>query len=467
MSTLCRVQTAGTTLRTTTPTRAQHLALTAAVVVGVVLRWWDLGGPRATFDEAFTGMYSHLPLADIPGALRDHDAHPPLDYLVRHWFGGPGSTFALRFPSAVFATASLLVTVAWMRRRGWFGVTVVALTSVSSFELLYGHTARMYALVVLCGTIAVAGSEQWLRRSAPGWRWLVAGALIVGLFDHTSTLLLAGALVLVPGRRTDREAWWWRGSMAGAIAVWAVVWGPSFLDQARHQNSSWIPFTSAGATVDALNGLVTMYAGLGVVVLLAVGIGAVLLRDEDRTLSRLWVVLFLVPFGAALLIGFEVHFLLPRTLAFAAWAPPLALAALVERARRFSVPVAAGVVLLVGVLVVPSIGPAIRYEESSVPARQALRAAVAPGDAVAVHPSWLWPLAGWDLGAPRDPAVPTELADLDAFVFVVGDQPFDGRVWVLQPDTYALPLGSLVPCDGVEALHRGDYLLSCYVTPAT
>ena len=33
------------------------------------------------------------------------------------------------------------------------------------------------------------------------------------------------------------------------------------------------------------------------------------------------------------------------------------------------------------------------------PARRALEAEVEPGDAVAVHPTWLWPLAGWDLGA--------------------------------------------------------------------
>ncbi len=447
------------------PTRAQRWALAAATVVGLVLRWWDLGGPTATFDEAFTGVYSHLPLRDIPAALRANDAHPPLDYLLRHFFADPGGTAALRVPSAVFATVTLLVTVAWMWRRGWFGVAVVALTSVSAFELLYGHTARMYALVVLCGTVAAVGSEQWLRRPQPRWRCLVAAALLIALFDHSSALLLAGGLLLVPGRRTDREAWWWRGSILGAVVVWAVVWGPSFVDQARHQNSSWIPFTNVGPALDALNGLVTMYTGLGVAVLLAVGVGAVLLRDEDRRLGWLWCVLFLAPFAAALVIGVKAHFLLPRTLAFAAWAPPLALAALIERARRFSPAVGIGAVALVVVLVVPSVRPAITYEEGSTPARKALAEAVAPGDAVAVHPDWLWPLAGWDLGAPRDPAVPTELAGLDAFVFVVGDQPFDGRVWVLQPDTYAMPLDTLVPCAGVDARHQGDYLLGCYTVP--
>ena len=447
------------------PTTAQRATLAVAVTVGVVLRWWNLGGPMASFDEAFTGVYSHLPIGEVPGALRRSDAHPPLDYLVRHWFGSNGDTLALRAPSAVFATATLVVMVAWMWRRGWYGVAVVALTSVSSFELLYGHTARMYALVVLCGTVAAVATERWLQDPRPRCRWIVCGALLVGLFDHSSVLLLAGALLVVPGLRTDRAAWRWRAGIAGSVVIWAGVWGPSFYDQLRHQSSSWIPFTSVGSTLDAMNGMVTMYDGLGVVVLALGAAGALLLHRDDRRLARVWLVLFLVPFVAAIVIGVRLHFLLPRTLAFAAWAPPLAFAAIIERARRASMPIAVVVAVLIGLVVVPSIGPAIGYQEESAGARRALAADVRPGDAVVVHPEWLWPLVGWDLGAPRAGEVPSELEDLDAFVFVVGDAPFDGRVWVLQPDSYAMATPGLAPCLGVDRRGIGDYLLDCYTTP--
>ena len=43
--------------------------------------------------------------------------------------------------------------------------------------------------------------------------------------------------------------------------------------------------------------------------------------------------------------------------------------------------------------------------------------------------------------------------------------PFDGRVWALQPDTYAMGVGGLVPCEDVPARHLGDYTLTCYRTP--
>lgn len=450
--------------RSSSPTPAQRIALAVATCVGVALRWWDLGGPMATFDETYTSANAHVPFGEIADTIRRVDAHPPLDYLVRHWFGTSGDTLALRVPSAMFATATLLVVLAWMWRRGWYGVAVVALTSVSSFELLYGRTARMYALLVLCGTVVAVATDHWMRRDRPGWRWVMFAALVAGLFSHTSMFLLAGALLLVPGRRTDGEAWRWRAVVLGALGIWALLWGAAFAFQLRRLGSFWIPFATVDSTLDALNGLVTMYTALRVVAVLVIAVGAVLLWSEDRSLARVWLLLFLVPFVAAVVIGVKFHFLLPRTLAFGAWAPPLALAAIIERTRRVSAPVALAGVLLVAVLVVPSIAPAITYEESSVVSRRALIADVRPGDAVAVNPTWLWPVVTWDLGPSPEAPVPDELAGLDASVLVVGDAPFGGRVWVLEPDTYAMATGGLVPCDDVEPRHLADFVLACYRT---
>ena len=215
-------------------------------MVGLVLRWWDLGGPKATFDEAFTGVYSHLPLSQIAAGLRAEDAHPPLDYLIRHWFGATGDTAALRVPSAVFASLALVVMALWMRRRGWFGVTAVALTSVSTFQLLYAHQARMYALMVLCGTLVALAAEAWWHDPSARWRWLMGSALVVALFDHSSALLLAGAIVLFPGRRRDGEAWRWRATAVGAVGVWVLVWGRSFAEQASRSTRRGSPTPACG-----------------------------------------------------------------------------------------------------------------------------------------------------------------------------------------------------------------------------
>jgi hypothetical protein len=450
--------------RTAAPTDAQRWTMVVAVLVGVVLRWWDLGGPVATFDESFTGAYSHLPLSAIPAALRVNDAHPPLDYLLRHFMGSTGDTFALRLPSAVFACLTLVLVAWWMWRRGWFGVAVVALTSLSAFQLLYAHQARMYSLAVLCGTVVAVVAERWLERPAARWRWIMAVALLVGLFDHSGFLLAAGGIGLLPGLRRDREAWWWRGTVVGAVGVWAAVWGPSFVEQTRKDHSSWIPFTSVSAVGSTLNGFVDVYTVLSVLVVALVLAGAWWLWRQDENLGRIWVCLFLAPFVVACVIGLRSHFLLSRTLAFAAWSVPLALAAVVDRARRHSGPALLAALAMLFIVVVPSVVPSIGYHEDSSGVLRAAQHAVQPGDAVAVYPSWLSPLAIWNLDADRHSPGPGALAGRGAFVFVRGDKAFDGRVWLIEPDSYAMSTTGLRPCADQPHL-SGTYVLTCFEVP--
>ncbi len=448
------------------PDRAQQIVMATVVVAGFVLRWWDLGGPVATFDESFTGSYSHLPLGQIPAALRENDAHPPLDYFVRHFFGRVGDTAALRVPSAVFACAALLVVVWWMWDRGWFGVAMVALTSLSPFQLLYAHQARMYALAILCGTAAAALAERWTRDGSPRWRWLLVVPLLVGLFDLSTFLIFGAALVLLPGRRRDREAWCWRATVAACGAVWALVWGLSFLHQAQGQHSDWIPFTSPAAVRDTISGFLTVYSNLSLLAAAVVIVGAVVLWRQDRGLGEIWAWLVLVPFAVACVLGLRFHFLLTRALAPSAWGIPLVLAALFERARRHS-PLA--VVLVVAVLFITSyqsIGPALAYEEGAGPGVVAVAAHVQPGDAVLVYPHWLWPLVVWSDGAPRFQTIPAALAPLswDAYIYVEPGAPFDGRVWIFEPTSYRSPTTGLTRCPGRTPV-GGDYTLTCYQVP--
>jgi hypothetical protein len=442
------------------------VVLVVAVAVGVVLRVWDLGGPSATFDESFTGSYSHLPLGRIPGALRDNDAHPPLDYLIRHFAGGIGDTLALRIPSAVFGVATLAVVVWWMWHRGWFGVAVVALTAVSPFQLLYAHQARMYALAILAGTVAAMAADRWRHDAAPRWRWWLAAALLVGLFDLSSFLLYAGALFLVPGRRRDAPAWRWRATVAGCGLIWAAVWGLSFIHQAQGQHSTWIAYTTVSGAGGTLAGFVSFFTAWQWVAVGLVAVGGVTLWRRQPSLGALWGWLFVLPLVAACVIGLRAHFLLTRALAPGAWGVPVALAAMIDAGRRRSV--AIGMVLAVAALLVMSrsISEAVTYQDGSAPAVRALAGEVRPGDAVLVYPDWLWPLVVWNDGVPRTNDPPTALRHLStgAFVSVVGARPFDGRVWVLEPTAYRAPTAGLVRCPQQPA-QGGDYSLTCYQAP--
>ena len=152
--------------------------------------------------------------------LRQLDSHPPLDYLLRMPFAGSGSDVLVRLPSVLFSIAALGLFAWWMRDRGRVGLIATALFAVSGFELLYGRQARMYALMELVGVATAVAADHWLRTrclrtraarrpepattaatapSATGAVWLVAAATTVGVFTHTSALLLAAGVFWLPG----------------------------------------------------------------------------------------------------------------------------------------------------------------------------------------------------------------------------------------------------------------------------
>ena len=153
-----------------------------------------------------------------------------------------------------------------------------------------------------------------------------------------------------------------------------------------------------------------------------------------------------------------------RDRAISAWAPALALAALLDAARRTSPRLGVAAAAAAVAVVLPSIAPSLRVEDPGTPARAALAAVVAPGDAVVVHPDWFWPVTSWDLRAPRDEPVPPVVDGIDGNRFVHGDAPFTGRIWVVNPTSYPLDVDGLRAC-GELAPPPGDWLVRCYEAP--
>src|SRR4051794_3538672 len=134
-------------------TDLQQWIVAACLVAGGAVRLVVLGRSLLSFDEAFTANVARQPVGDIPSILRATDSHPPLDYLLRNLFVGSADTAWLRLPSALIGVATLLVVLWWMWNRGWFGVFVIGFSSFAAIEVLYARQARMYAIVILAGTI--------------------------------------------------------------------------------------------------------------------------------------------------------------------------------------------------------------------------------------------------------------------------------------------------------------------------
>ncbi len=408
--------------------------LPAIVVLGIALRVWRVQSNGLEYDETFTAMAGRLPVGDLLSFLRHNDSHPPLDYLLRVPLARIGAgDFWLRLPSLVFSSSALALFAWWMRRRGWVGVLATAFMAVSVFQLVYGGEARMYALLELLGVAAAVLAERWLREPTRWHAWAIGGLLVLALFDHVSGALLGAGLLAVAGLRRDREAWRWRAAVAGAGVIWLALWGPAMLDQLRGQWAEWIPRTTPAGFAETVSRQVTLAPYLAPVVLGAVVVGGVLVWRTDRDLGRVWIALGAVPFALAAVVGVFASFLFDRTLTLSSWAPPLALAFVLDGARRRGGLVGRSVVIGTMALAVTLacsflVSKTWEYDQSV----GHLESVVRPGDVVAVRPARYGSLVDWRIGVrgslPTRNVAVAGLHDVDALL--VG-APADGRVWLL------------------------------------
>ncbi len=440
--------------------------LPALVLVGVVLRFWRLGANRLGFDEAFTAMAGRLPVGDLFAYLRVRDSHPPLDYLLHAPLARAGvDEFWFRMPSVLCSIGALVLFAWWMRRRGLAGIIATGLLAVSAFQLVHGREARMYAELELVGVAAAVLADSWLRRPR-AWHPPAIGALVfVGLMTHTSMFLLGAGLLVLAGRRTDRDAWQWRAALGAGLVGWAVVWGRSFLVQSQGGHSDWIPRTTLSGMLHTAGRLVAFDPVLHLPVVVAIAAGAWFLIRADPRLGRVWICCVLIPAALAAATGTVAPVLLDRTLTLFAWGPLLAIAYLVSAAadRRRAVGVLAAVVL--ALVMIP---PALRTVSGrSAPDRilRHIEQVAGPGDVVAIHPGGRLHELAWSVGVRG--ASPYATVAVSGFGNTTGialdpSRAPSGRLWLLDWTKHRLraPIGPRCAPDW----NHGGARLSC-VTP--
>jgi uncharacterized membrane protein len=410
------------------------LALGAIVVVGAIARFWGVGAASLDFDESYSAMVGRLPFGSVFGFLRNHDSHPPLDYLFQLPLARAGvSPFVFRLPAVLCSIGALALFAWWMRNRGRAGIVATGAMSICAFQLVHGREARMYGPMELIGVAIAVVADSWLRAPRRRHAAVVGVLTFVGLMTHISMILVAIGLIALAGRRRDTDAWRWRAAIAGGTAAWALLWGGSLLVQARGGHSSWIPHTTAGRFVATIGALVADQPGTSVLIVAAIVGGMVACWQRDRPLALVLGCCFAIPATLAGVFGLRAPVLLDRTLTLASWGPLLALGYLVDALNRRARALGITVVVVIAVIMLSSVPHVLRASGPTVLLAQLERVA-RRGDVVAMQPLGKGVELDWSLGvrSDRGPARAIQLPGFHrtAALALTGRRP-SGRIWLL------------------------------------
>jgi uncharacterized membrane protein len=190
-----------------------------AVVVALALRLIALDRKSLWLDEVTTLHIAGTSVDDI--IMARWDPHPPLYYLLMHyWIGLGQSEFILRLPSAP-AGAAAIPLLYWLAREWggrWSATASAWLLAIAPLHIWYSQEARMYALVCTLGLASALSYTLAVRRgSLLAWgAWIVV--TVAGLYTDYTMLLIVGAQVVLFGPlwrvSGSRRAPWWSALLA-------------------------------------------------------------------------------------------------------------------------------------------------------------------------------------------------------------------------------------------------------------
>jgi hypothetical protein len=284
------------------------LLLVGLMAVGVALR--TFADRSLWLDEATSWYQAKLPFEVMIEDLRTSDVHPPLFHsllaLSVRLFGD--SEVALRLPSLIAGTA--LIPMLFVTGRALYdrrtGLIAAVLGTIAPVIVWYSQEARMYALLMLFGVIAVWALHGAAVRGRARFWPLYAVACAAMIWSQYFAVLLVCvlqlALIVVLWRRHG-EGEPIRGVVAGALlatlGIVALVAPlvPFAYDQFAANEAAGRGFNQPSQAGGAVDDNISLYASL------ANGIWAIWGYHSDSTMARLAALWPLLMLFALLLLG--------------------------------------------------------------------------------------------------------------------------------------------------------------------
>jgi len=148
--------------------RASLYLLLAIAALGGVLRFYQIGSKGLWLDEAFSVWMGWQPVGELLGWLVRIDQHPPLYYVLLHfWMALGDSEATVRGLSALCGTLTIPVMYLVGRRLAdkRVGLLAALILAVSPFHVRFAQEARMYTLLALNASLALYALVRLLTDS--------------------------------------------------------------------------------------------------------------------------------------------------------------------------------------------------------------------------------------------------------------------------------------------------------------
>jgi mannosyltransferase len=240
-----------------------NVALAAAIAcLGLALTLFQLGGPSLWMDEAFSVELARKPLSTLwLVSSSGGEANMVLYYLILHgwlnllsFLGIPALEFAVRLPSALFASASA-VTVFLLGRKyvsQLAGGLAAVLLLLNSYVLTTAQFTRSYSLQLLLVTLSWYALLAALTAERRAWAWWIGYALLTGagIYTQLTTVFIVCAqivfLVVLAFAPTE-----WRARVRARIwpailslLAIGVMFAPIALISQGVSKTGWLPSPS-------------------------------------------------------------------------------------------------------------------------------------------------------------------------------------------------------------------------------
>ena len=295
----------------------QIVVLTGIAALGLLLRLHDLDGKSLTMDESFSVYWASKPLLEIPGGLAQHEFHPPLYYLILHfWMKLGRDEVTLRLLSVALEMAALPPYFVLTRRLLGPGIALLSafFWALSPRLLWDAQDVRSYALVLLIAVVLLYFLVRVIDENSAAMWTGYALTSVIALYAHYGTFPLVAsadlAALIFAGRKGFRRLVVARAGATLLFLPWIIAFvtrtrlgGPDYVEAPSLQATKaiFIEFSSAlfWNWSDSQARLVLL--SFVPVALL----GCLFLRNRRRTLGTL-LILLLGSIAVAYLIGVSV-----------------------------------------------------------------------------------------------------------------------------------------------------------------